>query len=42
MSQLELGIDPVFESAPTNPTPGPELVAVMADDFNPADFRFSD
>jgi hypothetical protein len=44
MSQIELGIDPVFENVPVavKPAPMPEPVAVVADDFDPADFRFSD
>jgi hypothetical protein len=42
MSQVELGIDPVFESEPVKPTPAPEPVAVASVDFDPADFRFSD
>ena len=45
MSQVELGIDPVFENVPVavKPVPVPEPVAVaLADDFDPADFRFSD
>jgi transposase len=40
MSQVELGIDPVFESVPAE-APKPAPVAVAAD-FDLSDFRFSD
>ena len=45
MSQVELGIDPVFGNVPVavKPAPMPEPVAVaLVPDFDPADFRFSD
>jgi hypothetical protein len=38
MSQVELGIEPVFDV----PAEAPKPVAVAADDFDPRDFRFSD
>jgi hypothetical protein len=38
MSQVELGIEPVFESVPAE---APKPVAVAAD-FDLSDFRFSD
>jgi hypothetical protein len=42
MSQVELGIEPVFADVPT-PAPKPMALPVaVAADFDPADFRFSD
>jgi hypothetical protein len=45
MSQVELGIDPVFQNVPVEvkPIPTPESVtAALVPDFDPADVRFSD
>jgi hypothetical protein len=42
ISQVELGIEPVFETQQVNPVPAPTPVAIVADDFDPNDLRFSD
>jgi hypothetical protein len=39
MSQVELGIDPVFENVPVAVKP---VAVAVVDDFDAADFRFSD